>query len=85
MPTISPAITAPHSEPTPPSTMIRKAGTTASTPTCGRMPQIGAITTPAMAASATPRPNTNSRSRDRLMPSARTISLSCAPALMIAP
>ena len=32
------------------------------------MPHIGAITTPAMAASATPSANTNSRSRTRLMP-----------------
>ncbi|HSI54276.1 MAG TPA: hypothetical protein VK981_09925, partial [Ramlibacter sp.] len=43
MPTIRPATTAPQSDPTPPSTMMRNAGTTASTPTCGRMPQIGAI------------------------------------------
>ncbi len=49
------------------------------------MPQIGAITTPAIAARPTPRANTNRRSRDRLMPSARTISLSWAPALMTAP
>ena len=49
------------------------------------MPQIGAITTPASAASATPSANTAERSRDRLMPSARTISLSCAPALTTAP
>jgi hypothetical protein len=49
------------------------------------MPQIGAMTTPASAASAVPSANTNSRSRERLMPSARTISLSCAPALIIAP
>ena len=47
-----PGDTAPQRLPTPPSTMIRNAGTTASTPTCGRMPQIGAITTPAIAASA---------------------------------
>ncbi len=65
--------------------MIRNAGTTASTPTCGRMPQIGAMITPAIAASAVPSANTQRRSRERLMPSARTISLSCAPALIIAP
>ena len=65
--------------------MMRKAGTTASTPMCGRTPQIGASTMPATAASAVPSAKTNRRSRVRLMPSARTISESCAPALIIAP
>ena len=57
-PTSRPASTAPQRLPTPPRTMIRNAGTTASTPTCGRTPQIGAITTPAIAARPTPRANT---------------------------
>ena len=38
--------------------MIRNAGTTASTPICGRMPQIGAMITPANAASMVPSTNT---------------------------
>ena len=40
---------------------------------------------PASAARMVPNTNTNSRSRDRFMPSARTISLSCAPAFTVAP
>src|SRR5215212_9588134 len=62
MPTMSPAATAPQNEPTPPSTMTRKAGTTASTPMCGRMPQIGARMMPATAASIVPSTNTALRS-----------------------
>ncbi len=85
IPTIRPATTAPQKLPTPPSTMITKAGTTASTPTCGRTPQIGAMTMPATAASAVPKAKTISRRRVRLTPSARTISLSWAPALISAP
>ena len=65
--------------------MIRKAGTTASTPMCGRMPHSGAMITPANAASMVPSTNTHTRSRVRSMPSACTISLSCAPALTMAP
>jgi hypothetical protein len=41
------------------------------------MPQIGASTMPAKAASMVPNTNTPRRKRGRLMPSARTISLSC--------
>ena len=58
---------------------------TASTPICGRMPQIGAMIMPAIAASMAPNTKTSSRSRVRLMPSARTISLSWAPAFTVAP
>ena len=78
-------MTAPQKLPTPPSTMMRKAGMTASMPTCGRSPQIGVNTTPAKPASPAPSPNTSRRSRVRLIPNARTISLSWAPALMMAP
>ena len=43
--------------------MMRKAGTTASTPMCGRMPHSGARITPANAASMVPSTNTHTRSR----------------------
>src|SRR5687767_3517479 len=85
MPISSPAMTAPQKLPTPPRTMMTKAGTTASTPTCGRTPQMGAITMPATAASPVPKAKTRRRSRVRFTPRARTISLSWAPALMSAP
>ena len=52
------ATTAPQKLPTPPSTMTRNAGITASTPICGRMPQIGATMMPAIAASMVPSTNT---------------------------
>src|SRR5262249_44339492 len=79
MPTSSPPMQAPQKLPTPPSTMIRNAGTTASTPMCGRMPHNGARITPANAASMVPSTNTHTLSLVRSMPSACTISLSCAP------
>jgi hypothetical protein len=60
-----PATTAPQKLPTPPSTMMRNAGTTASTPTWGRTPQIGAMMMPAIAASAVPRAKTQRRSLAR--------------------
>jgi hypothetical protein len=84
-PTSRPAITAPQKLPTPPRTMIKNDGMTASTPTCGRSPQMGVRMIPAAAARAAPSPNTNSRRRPMLMPSARTISLSWAPAFTLAP
>src|SRR5262249_38632143 len=79
------ASTAPKKLPPPPRTMTMKAGTTASMPTWGRTPQIGAMITPATAARPLPNANTSRRSRGRLTPSARTISLWCAPALISAP
>ena len=49
-------MTAPQKLPTPPSTMMRKAGMTASMPTCGRRPQIGVSTTAGEAGEPSPEP-----------------------------
>jgi hypothetical protein len=49
------------------------------------MPQIGAITMPATAASAVPSAKTPRPQARQVVAEARTISLSCAPALMMAP
>jgi hypothetical protein len=84
-PTRSPPHTAPQNEPMPPITTTMKAGMTASAPMVGLRLHMGAATTPATPASAVPSPNTQLRMRVRSMPSARTISPSCAPALMMAP
>jgi hypothetical protein len=69
----------------PPITTTMKAGMTASAPTVGLRLHIGAAITPATPAMAAPSAKTRLRSRVRLMPSARTISWSCAPALIMAP
>ena len=85
MPTMSPPSTAPQNEPMPPITTTMKAGMTASAPMVGLRLHMGAAMTPASPAMTVPRPKTRLRIRVRLIPRARTISLSCAPALMMAP
>ena len=69
----------------PPITTTMKAGITASAPTVGLRLHMGAAITPATPASTVPSAKTRLRMRVRSMPSARTISPSCAPALMMAP
>ena len=84
-PSRRPPTTAPQNEPMPPITTTMKAGITASAPIVGLRLHMGAAMTPATPAIAVPSAKTRLRIRGRSMPRAITISLSWAPALMIAP
>ena len=72
-------------EPSPPIATMTKAGMTALADIDGDTVHRGAASTPAIAASAQPRPNTAVRTRGRLMPSSSTISGSRLPARRIRP
>src|SRR6185437_7538443 len=84
-PTNSPLITAPPKLPSPPMVTTTKAGMMAASDIEGTTLQSGAASTPAMPATAVPRPNTAVKTLFRLMPSMLTISGSRLPARMMRP
>ena len=85
IPTISPASTAPASEPMPPTTVTTKASASTGTPISGVTPCSGAARMPASPASAQPRAKTASQTLVISMPSTCTICGSRAPARITRP
>ena len=76
----SAAMKAPRIEPMPPMTITTNANINTLSPMPGSTDNIGAIMTPAKAASMVPKPNTIMNSRRISMPSAETIRACVAPA-----